>query len=252
MLTSREVGQRACCLAHSRADTQTQEEARVSFLDKLKQDADQLRNHQNLSQAERDALVQETEAACLTAFRYWVDLSKQLNVLQPAPRGRFVLDSKNAIEGLRFGQYRADIRKKGLASTLDRTDHVALYCSLGTGQSLKLVKDFLPDMEKLEARLTQAGIRCQPESIRNPDTGKLLEVRYEFVADITAGVRLSPNHDDATVQFQVNNLEGLVRWAVQFEARQVNTALLDELSKWLVGQPNDFVKRGKVLELKEV
>jgi hypothetical protein len=231
---------------------QTQEEARVSCLDKLKQDAEQLRSHQNLSQTERDALVLETEAACLTAFRYWVDLSKQLNVLQPAPRGRFVLDSKNAIEGLRFGQYRADIRKKGLASTHDQTDHVALYCSLGTGQTLKLVKDFLPDMEKLEARLTQAGIRCQPEPIRNPDTGKLLEVRYEFVADITAGVRLTPNHDNATVQFQVNNLDGLVRWLVQFEARQVDTALLDELSKWLVGQPNDFVKRGKVLELKEV
>jgi len=231
---------------------QTQEEARVSFLDKLKQDAEQLRSHQNLSQTERDALVLETEAACLTAFRYWVDLSKQLNVLRPAPRGRFVLDSKNAIEGLRFGQYRADIRKKGLASTHDQTDHVALYCSLGTGQTLKLVKDFLPDMEKLEARLTQAGIRCQPEPIRNPDTGKLLEVRYEFVADITAGVRLTPNHDNATVQFQVNNLDGLVRWLVQFEARQVDTALLDELSKWLVGQPNDFVKRGKVLELKEV
>jgi hypothetical protein len=157
----------------------------VSFLDKLKQDADQLRSNQNLSQAERDALVLETEMACLTAFRYWVDLSKQLNVLQSAPGGRFVLDSKNAIEGLRFSQYRADIRKKGLASTHDRFDHVALYCSLGTGQTLKLVKDFLPDMEKLEAR-------------------------------------------------------------------QISTALLDELSKWLVGQPHDFVKRGKVLELKEV
>jgi hypothetical protein len=252
MLTAGRRGSARVAMAMSRADGCTTNEARVSFLDKLKQDAEKLRSNQNLSQAERDALVLETEAACLTAFRYWVDLSKQLNVLQPAPRGRFVLDSKNTIEGLRFTQYRADIRKKGLASTQDQTDHVALYCVLASGRTLQLVKDFLPDMEKLDARLTQAGIRCQPESIRHPDTGKLQEVRYEFPADITAGVRLSPNHDDATVQFQINNLEGLVRWTVQFEARQVNTALLDELSKWLVGQPNDFVKRGKVLELKEV
>jgi hypothetical protein len=54
------------------------------------------------------------------------------------------------------------------------------------------------------------------------------------------------------VLFQIDNLDGLSRWVVEFDARQVDTPLLDELSKWLVGQPHDFVKRGKLLELKEV
>jgi len=226
-------------------------EAHVSFLDNLKQQADQLRNNQHLSQAERQALVQETERACLATFRYWVDLSKQLNVLQPTPRGRFTLDSKVVLQGLRFGQYRADIRKRGLSGE-DVTDHVALYCTLASGQAVSLTKDFVVDMEKLDARLAQAGISCHPESIRNPDNGKLLEVRYDFTANITAGVRMTPQPESAKVQFQVDNLDGLSRWVVEFDARQVDTPLLDELSKWLVGQPNDFVKRGKLLELKEV
>jgi hypothetical protein len=72
------------------------------------------------------------------------------------------------------------------------------------------------------------------------------------VADVIAGVKVKPLHDEAKLQFQVNNLEGLSRWTVEFEASQVSHAVLDELSKWVVGQPNDFVRRGKLLEMKDV
>ncbi len=224
----------------------------MSFLDQLKQQADQLRQSQHLTQAERDALNAETERACVTAFRYWVELAKQLNLLQPVPRGRYLIDTKHALQGQPMRIFRADVRKRGLSTAQDLTDHVALYATVGAGETVQVVKDFLPDMQKIEARLDQAGIRYQPESIRNPETGKLVEVRYEFALDVTTGARMIPNHDTATVQFQVNNLEGLCRWVVQFEARQVEAPLLDELAKWLVGQPNDFVKRGKLIEMREV
>ncbi|RRS02675.1 hypothetical protein EIP75_18995 [Aquabacterium soli] len=146
--------------------------------------------------------------------------------------------------------FRPDIRKRPYQGQ-QVTDHVALNCDIRTGQEVQLTKNFLTDIEKLERRIQQSCVQCTPEPIRDPDTGKLIEVRYGFVADMQAGVRLKPNHDDATVRFTVDNLEGLARWVIAFEAADVTVPLLDELAKWIAGQPNDFARRGRVLELRE-
>jgi hypothetical protein len=222
----------------------------VSFLNDLKKQADQLRAGQGVDKAVLQARIDITEQACQMTFKYWVDLCSQLDVLQPVARGRYVFDSKAAFDGLRLVSFRPDIRKRPYQGQ-QVTDHVALNCDIRTGQEVQLTKNFLTDIEKLERRIQQSCVQCTPEPIRDPDTGKLIEVRYGFVADMQAGVRLKPNHDDATVRFTVDNLEGLARWVIAFEAADVTVPLLDELAKWIAGQPNDFARRGRVLELRE-
>lgn len=222
----------------------------MSFLNDLKKQADQLRAGQGVDQAVVQARIAATEQACQMTFKYWVDLCSQLDVLQPFARGRYVFDSKATFEGCRLTSFRPDIRKRTLNGQ-QVTDHVALNCDIRTGQEVRLTKDFLTDIERLERRILQSGVQCTPEPIRDPDTSKLIEVRYDFVADMQAGVRLKPNHDDATVQFTVDNLEGFTRWVIAFEAVEVSVSLLDELAKWVAGQPNEFARRGRVLELRE-
>lgn len=224
----------------------------MSFLNDLKKQADQLRADHGVDKAAVQAKVDATEQACQAAFKYWDDLCRQLTVIAPVSRGRLVLDGKVAFEGLPLRNFRADIRKRPFPLTGQQvTDHVALYCDLGTGQAVSLAKNFPLDMERLESRLAQAGIQCIPEPVRNPDNGKLIEVRYAFEANMRAGVLLQPDHEKAQVRFTVDNLEGLVRWVIAFDARDVTPGLLDELAKWLVGQPNDFARRGQVLQLRE-
>lgn len=222
----------------------------MSFLNDLKKQADQLRAGQGVDKAVLQARIDATEQACQIVFKYWVDLCAQLDVLQPLARGRFVFDSKVIFEGCRLASFRPDIRKRSV-NGVQMTDHVALNCDIRTGQQVRLVKDFPTEIERLERRILQSGVQCIPEPLRDPETNKLIEVRYQFVADMQAGVRLKPNHDDATVQFTVDNLEGLTRWVIAFEAAQVNVPLLDELAKWIAGQPNEFARRGRVLELRE-
>jgi len=222
----------------------------VSFLNDLKKQADQLRAGQGVDLAAQQARMQATEQACQMTFKYWVDLCAQLDVLQPLARGRYVFDSKAAFDGCRLTSFRPDIRKRTLNGQ-QVTDHVALNCDIRTGQAVSLTKDFITDIERLERRLLQGSVQCSPRQVRDPDTNKLIEVCYEFVADMQAGVRLKPDHDAATVQFTIDNLEGLGRWVIAFPAADVNVPLLDELAKWLAGQPNEFARRGKVLELRE-
>lgn len=225
-------------------------ESTVSFLNDLKKQADRVRSDQQVDGAALEANIQATETACQVAFKYWVDLCKQLNVLQPPSTGRYAFDNKTVFGDLRFADYRADIRTRPFNGR-SVTDHVVLNCELQTGQTLCLSKNFLPDIEKLEARIIQSGVVCRPEAIRNPDNGKLIEMRYEFLANIAARVRLQPQHETAQLSITVDNFEGLGRWVIDFDAATFTVSLLDELAKWLVGQPSSFRSRGRVSQMTE-
>jgi hypothetical protein len=212
----------------------------VGFLDDLKRQASDLQARQHIDTAalERNGML--VESACKNVFQYWVDLVKQLNVISPPARARYVFDSKTSFDGLKFTSFRADVRRKRLRDQ-EVTDHVVLHCVLRTGQHLLLTKNFPTDIEKLEARIAQSGVVCRPEAVRNPDTGKLIEMRYEFDADIAAGARVVPDHDNGTLEFTVQNLDGLGSVVAQFNALEVSRQRLDELAKWLVGQPHSFL-----------
>jgi hypothetical protein len=222
----------------------------VSFLNDLKKQADQVRAGQNIDSAALEANIQATDSACQLIFRYWVDLCKQLNVLQPVSSGRYAFDNKTVFTDLRFSDYRSDIRKGPLFGR-SVTDYVVLNCDLKTGKTLVLSKNFLTDIEKLEARIAQSGVVCRPDEIRNPDNGKLVEVRYEFEANIAARVRVQAQHETAQLGFTIDNFEGLGRWVIDFDAKAINVYLLDELAKWLVGQPNNFRSLGRVAQIRE-
>lgn len=212
----------------------------MGFLDDLKRQAGDLQaqTKTDIAVLERNAML--VEAACKTVFQYWAELAKQLNVIQPPARARYAFDTKTVFDGLKFTDFRADVRRKRLRNQ-EATDHVVLHCALRTGQRLVLVKNFPTDIEKLEARIAQSGVVCRPETVRNPDTGKLIEMRYEFDADIAAGARLNPDHDRGTLEFTVLNLDGLGSVIAEFGATEVGAKRMDELAKWLVGQPNSFL-----------
>lgn len=224
----------------------------MGFLDELKKQADALASQQRIDEAafERNALL--TDAACKTVFQYWLELARQLNLLRPPVPSRYVLDKQHQLdgpaEGLRFDDFRVDARRKRMRN-LEVYDHVVATCWVRGGRSMTLAKNFPPDMERLEARLTQAGIVAVPDAQRDLNTGKFREARYHFEAEVRVGVRLLPDHEQGRVQFAASNLEGLSTLVVEFAAVAVNTALLDELSKWWLGEPNGFVSAGRIVKI---
>ena len=119
-----------------------------------------------------------------------------------------------------------------------------LRCRLQGGQRLRIAKDFPPEVEKLEARLRQSGAAFESEAIRNPGNGRWQETRFEFDIDFGLSVHLTPIHDVGWVQFQTLNLDGFETLTVDFPAFEIGSARLDELARWLVGEPHDFLKDG--------
>ena len=215
----------------------------MGYLDDLKRQADEARARETLDTAalERNALV--TDSACQSAFRYLVSLGQQLNVLQPVSRAAYRLDARNVFRNLKLSGFRADSRLRKLRNA-EVFDHVVLAFDLKSGQRITISKDFPPEIEKLEARLKQSGCEFHSESLYDSEGGRFLEKRFEGVADFHGVVRMIPDHDSAWIQFQIVNLEGFETITVQFPAFEVGTARLDDLARWLVGEPNGFLRDG--------
>ena len=223
----------------------------MGYLDDLKRQADAARAQQtnNTGSLERNTML--ADGACTAALRYFGTLAQQLNVLQPVSKTTWRLDKRHALTGVKLCDFRADSRMKKLRGA-DVYDHVVLRCTAKTGKRMRISKDFTPDAERLEARLRQAGIAFECDQVRNPDTGKFVETRYDFAADIGISARLAPDHDRGWVHFRVSNLDGFETTTLDLPAIEIGGARLDELARWFTGEGNAFLQGAQNLRRTEV
>jgi hypothetical protein len=218
----------------------------VGYLDELKRQAEEARARQtqDIGALERNAML--TDSACQSAARYFNTLAQQLNVLRPVSKAVWRFDNRTSFTQLRFTDFRADSRLKKLRYA-EVFDHVVLNFAAKTGQRVTLAKDFPPEIEKLESRLRQCGTPYESRIIRDQEQGRFVEKRFEFVADFVSSVRMLPDHDGARIDFQIVNLDGFETISVSFPAFEVGSARLDDLARWIVGEPNEFLRDGQHL-----
>jgi len=212
----------------------------MGFLDDLKKQAGSLQAQESDSQQSLARSTQLVEAAARGAQRYLMDLASNLDVIRPPSKQRYVLDKRVVVEALPLVDFRYDARRKILRDQ-EVIDHVVMGCSVRSGRKLQLSKDFVNEMEQLERRLEQAVVTFEREPVRHPDNGKLIEVRYAFVADVGLSVHLRCDHDRGLLHFSVRNLDGLETVECEFAAHLVTQARLDELARWWVGEPHRFL-----------
>ena len=218
----------------------------MGFLNDLKRQADAAKALQNTDTGFLDRQAALTTAACQTAFSYLSTLAQQLNELCPPSRVSYRLDRRQSFDGLRLRDFRADARRKKLRGH-EAFDHVALRWRLASGTPVSFLKNFLPDIEQLESRLRRSGARFSSEAVRNPVTAKLQEMRYELFADFEASVWVTPDHDAGRVRFELVNLDGFETVTLDFASFEIGSGRLDELARWIVGEPNTFVQGGQQL-----
>lgn len=214
----------------------------MSFLDELKRQASDLQAAKSIDQ---NALARNTalaEAAATEASRYLLELAKQLDVIRPVPKATYQFDSKTRIEGLPMQKFRFDSRRKRVRD-LDLTDYINFGCVIRGLDTVVLKKNFVPDIEKLEARLWQSGTTVQAEPVRDPQSGRLIEMKYEFTPEVWVGLKIVPNHELGLLRFRMNNIDGLETVECEFAPHEVGQRRLDELARWWLGHPHQFLDR---------
>ncbi|SDP59528.1 hypothetical protein SAMN05216303_105252 [Rhodoferax sp. OV413] len=216
----------------------------MSFLNQLKNQAHALRNQQNAVQHSLEARAAQTEAACQTVAAYLADLAQQLNVIAP-PAPALSLDGKTPWPAMKLVDFRCDQRKKR-ARGVDLVDYIGMGWRI-TPQDGPPVKgavsvNFPPDLERVESRLALGHLQHERQEQRHPDTNKLLSIRFEYLTALMGSVRITPDHEQASLAFRISNATGFEVLTTQWAASDTTPAMLDELARLVVGQPNRFIR----------
>ena len=214
----------------------------MNFLNQLKQQANALQNKQAVELQNIEANTAATEWACQSVWKYLQDLAKHLSVITPdAPR--FSLDGKTPWPQMKLVNFRADFRKKKL-----RDEHVIDYIAMGwdivpkiglpIGGSVSV--NFPPDLERVQKRLAFGHIEHEQKNMRHPEKNTLQAICFEYLTKARGNATVAADHDNGTLMFRLANADGFGVETSTWAAAKIDHALLDELAKMVVAQPNQF------------
>ncbi len=216
----------------------------MSFLNQLKSQAEQVREQQTGAVQDLTAVTKSTELACVTALNYLRDLCAQLNVIKPPAAGRYSLDGKSQFPQMQMLNFRCDSRKK-MHRGQEMFDYIGaawdLLPTTGKVAMHSVSVNFPPDLERVTKRLSAGQILHERKDQRHPETNKLQAFVFEYQTQSRGSVTLTPDQDTGQIAFRLVNTEEFAIDNITYPATQVNSGLLDELAKRIVGQQSRFV-----------
>jgi hypothetical protein len=192
---------------------------------------------------ERNARL--TDAACRAAADYWARMVDHLNVLKPTAPGRYVFDGRTVMERAPAQDFGLMPRYSNAHGGSEQFESVTLAWRVGSGQAMRMVKDFPPDIERLRARLLFAGINASETQLRHKHTSRLLGTLFEFTADVVASVQLTPLPEQGKVRLSLRNIDALERIEAEWPAFAIRANELDELARWICGKPHTLLKHAQ-------
>ncbi|MFL6692364.1 MAG: hypothetical protein ACJ8GO_05340 [Ramlibacter sp.] len=236
---ARQAGGSACAVKFRLA---SREGRRVSFLNQLRSKAGALENQQR----RQEQNFEENAARCDTASRavqhYFGELARQLNIIEPGAPA-LTLDGRTPWPPMRLVAFRTDARRKSW-----RGREVFDYIGLGwdvvprNGPAIggMVRANFPPDLERIESRLAIGLVEHERREERHPDKNSLLAYRYEYVTRTRGSVTVTADQDTGRMLFRLVNTSGFGLATPEFAAERVDTALLDDLARRIVSEPNTF------------
>jgi hypothetical protein len=100
--------------------------------------------------------------------------------------------------------------------------------------------NFLPELERVQARLSMGQVRHERKDQRDPESQQLLAYAFEYQTQARGFITLTAEHDTGQIAFRVSNVGGFEVLSTRYPAAQVTSGLMDELAKKLLGQPSRF------------
>jgi hypothetical protein len=214
----------------------------MSFLDQLKIQAGAVKSRKDQEQAHHDVSAQATEHACQTVLYYLEEMVRSLNVIEP-DGPKLSLDGKTPWPPMKLAGFRIDSRKKTLRNR-EVFDYIAVGWQIvpraGRPVSGSVSANFLPDLQRLEARLATGWVQHERQEVRHPEKNTLQMVRLDYTTHSRGNIRVTPDHENAMLAFRLANLTGFGLANTSWPVAQIHSNVLDELAKMVCGQPSRF------------
>jgi hypothetical protein len=211
---------------------------RVGFLDELKDQARTLQTSTAAADAETLARNRRlANGACQLAHDYWKELCEQLNLIRSPSKARYLIGGRQPVEDLVCSNFRVLPQMQMLPGGASRYETLLLAWQASNGRLERVEKELPKDVERMRATLIQAGIQAHETSVRDPSSGRVLATAFEFQCTVAASVRVTPLPDSGKVRLTFTNIDQLERVEAEYPAAGLRQRLLDEIGRWIVGQP---------------
>ncbi len=215
----------------------------MSFLNELKLKASALQSEKSAVVQNWEANTAETERVCHVVWKYLQELAGQLTVISPVGPV-FALDRNNTWPPMKLTGFHADFRKKKL-----RDKEVFDFIAMGwdivpqDGQPVPRVIGFnFPiGMDQVQQKLTYGHVEYERKEVRHPEKNTLQEILFEYTTKARGNVTMTADHDNGLLAFRLANVDGFGVVTTTWPAVKIQYALLDELAKLIVAQPNRFL-----------
>jgi hypothetical protein len=213
----------------------------VGFLDELKEKARARSTAEEAAGVDAETLARNrrlANGACRLAHDYWKELCEHLNQIGAPSQARYVLAGREPLQGLVCGNFRVLPQLRLLPGGEPLYESVLLAWHASADGVLRIEKESPKEIERVRAALMQAGIQSSEAPLRNAATGRVQGTVFQFKSSIAASVRVTPLADSGKVRLTFINLDQLERVEGEYPAAGLRARLLDEIGRWIVGQPH--------------
>jgi hypothetical protein len=215
----------------------------MSLLDDLKNQAEVLRKRQQSGSALHDHYFREIHERLKVIYAQLTELATSLNTLRPEVIRYYYVEPSNVLEDLRQGDYAVFAKRKSIDHA-DFFEEVILRTRcVGTGK-LKFEKDSDTLVTRMREFLWGNSLKFDLSETRS-ERGYVQTGIFVVEPEVPISITISGLADRGHLLIVTRNLEKLGEVSYTYELDEIDSALIEELVKLLIGKPNRFRSMGK-------
>jgi hypothetical protein len=174
------------------------------------------------------------------AFRWLDEALGHLEVIQPAVTHRFVIPNVVTVERPQFERGFASYRRKALAGQ-ELLEHVEVFYRLVGAQPIVL-RVHPGSAVGIEERLRVSSMPYQYQTEQDERRVVRFGV-FTITPTITANLRFEPDYHHQVIEVILRNVDRFESVALEFAPDKLDEAALEDLVKFVLGEPNGFLRR---------
>ncbi len=215
----------------------------MALLDDLKNQAEVLRKRQQSGSALHDHYFREIHERLELIYTQLTELAKSLNTIRPEVIRYYYVEPANVLEDLRQGDYVVSARRKAI-DHVDYFEEVILRTRCVGTDKLKFEKDSDALVTRMREFLWGNSLKFDLRETRS-ERGYVERGAFIVEPEVPISITISGLADRGHLLIVTRNLETLGAVTYTYELDEVDSALMEELVKLLIGKPNRFRSMGK-------
>jgi hypothetical protein len=212
----------------------------MGLLDDLKKQADLVKTQQILHQNLQGDRLKLVEDKMKQTFQYVHELLKQLGIVKPTSPLVYSIPGVTDFRNLAFAESFIDYRKKRIGDK-EYFDTVHFFVKWAGPDTFVAERDMPPAMQRIREQLWLSKVKFIEEEKKNAK-GFVVGAKFIVPAAVLTDIIVKADHEQGKLHFQTTHMFGLGVEYISVPAPEVNDAMLDDLAKALIGQPNDVRK----------